>query len=51
MRSTCTIMKTPNFHSKLSVNKSIVSKFNKAKNSAMTGSISSFNMTGSISSF
>ena len=44
-------MKASNFNSKLSVNKSVVSKFNNVKNSAMTGSISSYNMTGSISSY
>ena len=44
-------MKTLNFNAKLSVSKSVVSKFNDSRNSVMTGSISSYNMTGSISSY
>lgn len=44
-------MKASNFNSKLSVSKSVVSKFNNSKNSAMTGGISSYNMTGGISSY
>ena len=43
-------MKASNFNPKLSVNKSVVSNFSNAKNSVMTGSISSHAMTGSISS-
>lgn len=44
-------MKTSNFNAKLSVSKSVVSKFNNEKNSLMTGSISMRvnMMTGSIS--
>ena len=44
-------MKASKINSKLSVNKSVVSKFTNVKNSVMTGSISSYNMTGSISSY
>ena len=44
-------MKASNFNSKLSVNKSVVSKFSDANVSSMTGSVSvTFNnMTGSVS--
>ncbi len=43
-------MKASNFNSKLSVSKSVVSKFDNSKNSVMTGGISSHAMTGGISS-
>ena len=41
-------MKASNFNSKLSVSKSIVSKFDNESKSLMTGSIIVHNMTGSI---
>jgi len=42
-------MKVSNFNSKLSVNKSIVSKFDGGNNPEMTGSLSFAKMTGSLS--
>ncbi len=42
-------MKASNFNSKLSVSKSVVSKFDGSKNSVMTGTFSFAKMTGTFS--